>query len=78
MIERDAFDLKKIVFALLGNVIESVLSGRMYFSRKVDNFKVKITSSVPFSCHGGGTELAAAAYYYHFGDVDLSRSYLVS
>ena len=50
----------------------------MYFSRVVDNFKIKITGCVPFGSHTTGTELPAAAYYYHFVDVDLSRSYLVS
>ncbi len=63
---------------MTGNVIESVLSGRVYFTRAIENFKMKITCGGLSVMQNNSTELPAATYFYHFGDGDLSKSYLVS
>lgn len=67
-----------VIFVCLANIIESVLSGRVYFSRGIQNFKIKVGVGGSLTTQNNLTDLPAAAYYYHFGDGNLSRSYLVS
>ncbi|XP_065220774.1 atos homolog protein A-like [Planococcus citri] len=69
---------RKRLLPFVGNVIESVLSGRVHFTNCIENFKIKVTCGGSFgSIQNSTTDLPAAAYYYHFGDGILSKSYLV-